>query len=104
MDSLGNLWLCVGTPCTHNGEGELVIAERVFNVDDPDGLGSYEFQLKFDHSIFDIVIEDAGFLGSTGRTVDCTITIIGENDIRFGCVSSVPSPARQAAACSPSYT
>ena len=104
VDSLGNLWLCVGATCTHNGEGELVIAERVFNVNDPDGLGSYEFQLKFDHSIFDIVIEDAGFLGSTGRTVDCTMTIIGENDIRFGCVSSVPSPARRAAACSPSYT
>jgi hypothetical protein len=92
VDSLGNLWLCVGATCTHNGEGELVIAERVFNVDDPDGLGSYEFQLKFDHSIFDIVIEDAGFLGSTGRTVDCTMTIIGENDIRFGCVSSGPVP------------
>jgi hypothetical protein len=92
VDSLANLWLCKGTTCTHNGEGELVIAERVFNANDPDGLGSYEFQLKYDHDIFDIVIEDAGFLGSTGRTVDCTMTVISENDIRFGCVSSGPVP------------
>jgi hypothetical protein len=97
VDSLANLWLCEGGTCTLNGEGELVIEEWVFNADDPDGLGAYEFQLKFDHKIFDIVIEDAGFLGSTGRTVDCTMTIIGENDIRFGCVSSsldfpVPDP------------
>ena len=92
VDSLGNLWLCKGGTCTHNGAGELVIAELVFNANGPDGLGSYEFQLKYDHDIFDIVIEDAGFLGSTGRTVDCTMTIIGENDIRFGCVSSGPVP------------
>jgi len=92
VDSLANLWLCVGATCTHNGEGELVIEEWVFNADDPDGLGAYEFQLKFDHKIFDIVIEDAGFLESTGRTVDCTMTIITENDIRFGCLSSGPMP------------
>jgi uncharacterized delta-60 repeat protein len=92
VDSLANLWLCQGTTCTLNGEGELVIAERLSNANDPDGLGAYEFQLKFDHKIFDIVIEDAGFLGSTGRTVDCTMTIITENDIRFGCLSSGPMP------------
>ena len=92
VDSLANLWLCEGGTCTLNGEGELVIEEWVFNADDPDGLGAYEFQLKFDHKIFDIVIEDAGFLGSTGRTVDCTMTIITENDIRFGCLSSGSMP------------
>ena len=92
VDSLANLWLCEGTTCTLNGEGELVIEEWVFSANDPDGLGAYEFQLKFDHKIFDIVIEDAGFLGSTGRTVDCTMTIITENDIRFGCLSSGSMP------------
>ena len=92
VDSLANLWLCEGGTCTLNGEGELVIEEWVFNANDPDGLGAYEFQLKFDHKIFDIVIEDAGFLGSTGRTVDCTMTIITENDIRFGCLSSGSMP------------
>jgi hypothetical protein len=93
VDALANLWLCEGGTCALNGEGELVVAEWVFNADDADGLGAYEFQLKFDHKIFDIMVEDAaGFLGSTGRTVDCTMTIISENDIRFGCVSSGPVP------------
>lgn len=75
----------------------------------PEGLGAYEFQLKFDHKIFDITISDpaddgvdndgdglidgededgeGGFLGSTGRLVDCSMSILTENDIRFGCVS-----------------
>jgi hypothetical protein len=92
VNSLANLWLCEGTTCTHNGEGELVIAERVFNANDPDGVGAYEFQLKFDHKVFDIQVEDAGWLGSTGRIVECDMTIITENDIRFGCVSYDPTP------------
>jgi hypothetical protein len=93
VDSLGNLWLCEGGTCTLNGEGELVILERVYGVaNDPEGVGAYEFQLKFDHKIFDIEIEDGGWLGSTGRTVECNMTIITENDIRFGCVSYDPTP------------
>jgi hypothetical protein len=92
VEALANLWLCEGPGCTGQGEGQLVIKEWAFNADGPEGLGAYEFQLKFDHKIFDIEIEDAGFLGSTGRTVNCTMTIISENDIRFGCVSSDPTP------------
>jgi len=92
VDPLANLWLCQGGTCTLNGEGELVIEEWVFNANDPDGLGAYEFELKFDNSLFDIVIEDAGFLGSTGRTPDCTMTILNENSIHFGCTSSGPVP------------
>jgi hypothetical protein len=93
VDSLANLWLCEGGTCTLNGEGELVILERVLGVaNDPDGVGAYEFQLKFDHKVFDIQIEDAGWLGSTGRSVECDMTIITENDIRFGCVSYDPTP------------
>ena len=104
VDSLANLWLCEGTTCTHNGEGELVIAEQVFNANDPDGVGAYEFELKFDHKIFDIVIDDAGFLGSTGRTVDCTPTIIDENAIHFGCVSSGSGPGPTGSGVLASYT
>jgi len=95
IQDLANLWLCEGATCTENGEGMLVIEEWVFNANDPDGLGAYEFQLKFDHKIFDIEVEDASFLGSTGRAVNCGMTIVTENDIRFGCVStggSVPGP------------
>jgi hypothetical protein len=92
VDALANLWLCEGPSCTENGEGVLVIEEWVFNANDPDGVGAYEFQLKFDHKIFDVGIEDASFLGSTGRTVNCAMSIVAENDIRFGCVSSDPTP------------
>jgi uncharacterized repeat protein (TIGR01451 family) len=90
-----NLWLCednLNTPlvdeCDDNGEGELVIFERVYNVvNDPDGAGAYEFQLKFDHKIFDVDIADADWLDSTGRDVTCSMSIITENWILFGCVS-----------------
>jgi len=84
-----NLWLCEGDTCVNNGEGSLVIKERVYNVaNDPDGAGAYEFQLKFDHKIFDVDIEDSGWLGSTGRDVYCDMSIITENWILFGCVST----------------
>ena len=74
----------------------LTIYELVSNAgNDPDGIGAYEFQLKFDHKIFDIVIEDSSWLSNGGaRTVDCTMTIISESDIRFGCVSSGPVPGQ----------
>jgi len=74
----------------------LTVYELVSNAgNDPDGVGAYEFQLKFDHKIFDITIEDSSWLSNEGaRVVDCTMTIISENDIRFGCVSSGPVPGQ----------
>jgi uncharacterized repeat protein (TIGR01451 family) len=104
-ENVVNLWLCdpgydgsltgpnnaptVGSaPCDENGEGRLLLGEMIANVNDPEGLGAYEFQLKYDHKIFDVNITDAGFLGSTGRTVNCTNSIFNENAILFGCVST----------------
>jgi uncharacterized repeat protein (TIGR01451 family) len=74
----------------------LTIYELVSNPgNDPDGVGAYEFQLKFDHKIFDIAIADTSWLSNGGaRTVDCSMTIITENDIRWGCVSQGPVPGQ----------
>ncbi|MGB6836290.1 MAG: hypothetical protein WBF66_01130 [Dehalococcoidia bacterium] len=80
-----------------SGELEcLTIYELVSNAgNDPDGIGAYEFQLKFDHKIFDIEIVDSSWLSNGGtRTVNCTMTIVSENDIRWGCVSSGPTPGQ----------
>jgi hypothetical protein len=55
------------------------------------GLGAYEFQVKYDHKVFDLAIEDGGFLGSTGRAIFCTTDFgvgVTENYIYFGCVSA----------------
>ncbi len=89
-----NLWLCETGDCDGPGEGELVIYERVFNVaNDPDGAGAYEFQLKFDHKLFDITIDNASWLSNGGtRSVQCDMTVITENWILFGCVSTGPVP------------
>lgn len=71
----------------------------------PEGLGAFEFQLKFDHKVFDITIttpctngvdDDADTVvdeatectWNNGRNVNCSMTIISENDIRFGCVTT----------------
>jgi len=74
----------------------LVIYELVSNPgNDPDGVGAYEFQLKFNHKLFDIEIADASWLSHGGtRVVSCDMTIITENDIRWGCVSSGPVPGQ----------
>jgi uncharacterized repeat protein (TIGR01451 family) len=93
-DSLQNLWICLGPTCTNNGEGFLDIQELVLNVSgDPDGVGAFEFQLKFDHKVFDITISPTNWLYPPGRIPGptgiggCAVTIVLENDIRFGCVS-----------------
>jgi len=95
---LSNLWLCEGPNCVNNGEGELTIYELVSNVsNDPDGAGAYEFQLKFDHKIFEIEIADASWLSNGGaRDVECDMSVITENWILFGCVSSGPTPGQLA--------
>ncbi len=97
VQSLANLWLCEGPTCTLNGEGVLVIEERVSNVSaDPDGVGAFEFEVKFDHKIFDISVAATDWLYSTGRIPGaqgvggCGTTIINENSILFGCVSKDP--------------
>ncbi|MGB6895001.1 MAG: hypothetical protein WBF37_03520 [Dehalococcoidia bacterium] len=73
------------------------LVSNAVNLAPIEGVGAYEFQLKFDHKIFDIAIEDSSWLSVEGaRTVDCTMTIVTENDIRFGCVSSGPLPGATA--------
>jgi hypothetical protein len=87
-------------PCAdpNSGIGWLQIDENATNVTDIDspndsdnvieGLGGYEFQVKFDEKIFDLSIADAGFLGSTGRTPICDMSIVTENWIMFACAST----------------
>jgi uncharacterized repeat protein (TIGR01451 family) len=103
---LANLWLCKGANCVNNGEGSLVVNEWALNYSgDPQGLGAYEFQVKYDNHIFDISIADSGLLYSTGRVPGdtgiggCSATIITENDIRFGCVSKNPQPLAPQTGC-----
>jgi hypothetical protein len=52
---LANLWLCEGVTCTGPGEGQLTFTEWGFSPTSP--LGAFEFQIKFDHKIFDINVE-----------------------------------------------
>ncbi len=93
-DSLQNLWICLGPTCTQNGQGFLDIQELVLNVSgDADGVGAFEFQLKFDHKVFDVTITPTNWLYPPGRIPGdpgvggCAVTLVLENDIRFGCVS-----------------
>jgi hypothetical protein len=57
--------------------------------EEPEGLGGLEFQLKFDHKIFDITVVSSSDW-TNGRVPNCSITIVTENDIRFGCVTTNP--------------
>jgi uncharacterized repeat protein (TIGR01451 family) len=92
-----NLWLCEGVNCRNidgplQGRGQLVIAENVSGITgDPLGAGAFEFQIKFDHKIFDIVVTETNWLWSTPGRIKpagaCAMTIINESDIRFACVS-----------------
>ena len=94
---LANLWLCDAPwpACAAEGAGHLTIDEFVDlgSPKDPEGVGAFEVQIKFDHKIFDIVAEATGWLYSTGRIPGplgiggCAMTIVNENSILLGCVS-----------------
>jgi hypothetical protein len=85
-------------PCATPPIGWLQINEVATNVTDidspndsdntPEGLGSFEFQVKYDDKIFDLNIVPGPFLGITGRTVDCSMSIVTENYILFACGST----------------
>jgi uncharacterized repeat protein (TIGR01451 family)/fimbrial isopeptide formation D2 family protein len=88
---LVNLWVCTAAGCDQDkGQGKLVVNEEIKGVGDPDGAGAFEFQLKFDHKIFDINISEGPFLASNYRWTNCSMSIINENAILFGCVSKNP--------------
>ena len=88
-----NLWLCDDSvaPCDGVGEGELVIREEVANIPPGDGLGSFEFRVFYPRDIVDIEVSEGPFLGSTGRTTQCQ-SILVENWLQFGCVSTGSAP------------
>ncbi len=90
-----NLWLCDTGPCSGPGEGQLVLDERIENVTtDPAslGLGAFEFQVVFDPNVFLASVTEGPYLSSTGRATACSMAIITENAIRYGCVSEGASP------------
>jgi hypothetical protein len=80
------------------GNGPFTVSVMVDNVAD---LGAYEFQLQFDPAVVRFVgVEDGGFLGSTGRQLQCpTATLFypadGDlpNEIRDGCSTLNSTPA-----------
>jgi uncharacterized repeat protein (TIGR01451 family) len=80
-----------------------------------EGLGAFEFQIKYDHKMFQQpVIDCNGILGSTGRAVQSAVQVVTENWTLFGCVtkngvggglsgSSVPVPSNQGGTCVTTY-
>jgi hypothetical protein len=95
---LVNLWLCEdnqSTPeveCDGPGEGEVVIQEIVDGVIEP--LGAWETQIKFDHKVFSVQVDpNEALFTDNGRTPNCSVQVVTENWILFGCVSSGPPGA-----------
>jgi hypothetical protein len=112
-----NVFLCDpanALTCITNG-GTLntaLINEEVDNVSAP--LGAYEFQVKFDNSIWSNVLVSDGsgcplncgdpassLIGSAfNRIPDCTASVVTENYIDFGCTSTGdPSDGFTCGAC-----
>jgi uncharacterized repeat protein (TIGR01451 family) len=65
----------------NNGRGHLVVFERLFNQLDPQGAGAFEFQLKFDHKIFDIEIQHGTDLNGDGDCSDNGETSDGDDTV-----------------------
>jgi hypothetical protein len=111
-----NLWICVTGPCSGPGEGDLIVFEYATNVQTgdfdgntvADGLGAYEFQVEYDNFVIqsvnpsDVVFEPLGSIspypggydgvldgeGFARAPANCSFSIVTENTVRFGCVTS----------------
>lgn len=104
---LSNLFLCVMPfpACQGPGEGSVVIIEKVKNIHTgdingdsiEDGLGAYEFSVEYDNFVIQsILIEDIVFspggAGASRGPASCGFSLVFENVIHFGCVTSGPTP------------
>jgi Cohesin domain len=86
-----DLWLCTSPECEQNGEGRLVLEQRVENLPDGVHLGAFEFTIYFDNRLLDVSVSEGPFLGSTGRPTQCQMQEM-ETRVRFGCVSTGGEP------------
>jgi hypothetical protein len=116
-----NLWLCVTGPCSGAGEGNLYVYEYASSVStqdqdgdtDQDGLGAYEFDVEYDNFVIqslnpeDIVFRTppgsvapypngtdgvADGEGAARGPANCSFSLVFENVIHFGCVTTGPTP------------
>ena len=100
-----NLFLCTTGPCAGPGEGDLVVVERVSNITTgdsngdmvQDGLGAYEFNVEYDNFVIQSVnpsdiVFSAGGAGASRGPASCTFSLVLENIVRFGCVTTGSTP------------
>jgi len=115
-----NLWICVTGPCSGPGEGNLIVFEYATNVltgdqnNDTvaDGLGAYEFSVEYDNFVIqsvnpsDVVFAPSGSIapypgGADGildgegwqrAPANCAFSLVFENVVHFGCVTSGQTP------------
>ena len=95
-----NLYICqTPSACSGPGEGDLVVTEHAKNVTTTGGigLGAYEFQVEFDSFVIESVnpsdlVFSPGGAGVARGPADCTMTILFENSVRFGCVTHGQNP------------
>jgi hypothetical protein len=115
-----NLWLCVTGPCAGPGEGNLIVFEYASNIltgdqngdTVADGLGAYEFSVEYDNFVIqsvnpsDVVFAPLGSVnpypggadgvldgeGAARGPANCSFSLIFENVVHFGCVTSGQTP------------
>jgi hypothetical protein len=114
-----NLFICLVGLCDGPGEGNLIVfeyAQQVTTQDndldtDQDGLGAYEFDVEYDNFVIvslnpqDIVFNPgpispypngadlvADGEGAARAPATCGFSVILENIIHFGCVTTGPTP------------
>jgi hypothetical protein len=117
-----NLWICLTGPCAGPGEGNLIVHEYATNIDTAPigpggiGLGAYEFDLEYDNLVIqsvnpsDIVFNPGPIApypngadgvadgeGAARAPATCGFSLIFENVIHFGCVTSDPDDGPEGA-------
>lgn len=95
----GNLWLCDGSPaCDAQSVGEqtntFTFDEIMINQGDLNGLGGFSFDLHWDITQYDQPVVDlspaVALFAASGRTLVCTMTILGNGIAHYACASTGP--------------
>jgi len=92
VQTTSNLWLMdpdLGCVCAPEGKGCATIDNWLFNVQDNEGLGSWEEQIRFDSTLVQVTpVPDNTWLEAFGRIANCSVTVIDDNTVLAGCTTT----------------
>lgn len=70
------------------GSSAVVIDQNVSNVPAGANVAGFDLVVRYDANLLDVTMSDGGFIGSTGRNVNCATTLVTFYERKFSCTTT----------------